>query len=223
MPSNGQHPQTNPQDSALYAQSPAARRAHPITCCKFYICHHGLSQRTKRVVSADEKTTFYTFVQNRGSGSNFGPTPHVRIYMGEVSADDRHKEIHGAINLDGNTISLHFVSQPRILMSCTGSMTTRKHEYKSFALPGSTLTWKKDGTFSRGDWACEDQDGNVVAKLKKTGFSISKTGTFELGKMVEDAGEAAILEIVAGGIALIELRKKQDLESRGNVEGGSAC
>lgn len=60
-----------------------------------------------------------------------------------------------------------------------------------------------------------------MARLKRSGLSVSKTGTFELGPLVEKGGNEAIIEIVAGGIALIELRKKQDLESRGDVEGGS--
>lgn len=51
-------------------------------------------------------------------------------------------------------------------------MTTRMHEYKSAALPGSTLKWKKDGFWSRGDWVCEDQNKLVVAIEEEWTFDV---------------------------------------------------
>ena len=184
-----------------------------------HIYHQGLHQRTKRALSTDKETTLYTFEQKRKSGSNFTSTPHVRIYNGLLSTEQ--KNLQGVIDFYGSAISLEIHGQPRIVMSTTGSMTTRAHEYKSVALPGRTLKWKKHGFWSRGDWICEDQHGEIVARLKRSGLSVSKTGTFELGPLVEEGGNDAMIEIVAGGVALIELRKKQDLESRGDVEGGS--
>lgn len=98
---------------------------------------------------------------------------------------------------------------------------TKAHVYRSCAFPGQMLRWKKDGFFSRGDLVCELETGEVVARLKKSNLSISKTGTFELGALAVEGGGQAMDEIVAGGIALIELQKKQDRESVGDVEGGS--
>lgn len=192
---------------------------NPIQPRILHIYHEGLGQRTKRLLSTDKETTLYTFEQNRKSGSNFSSTPHVRIYNGSLSTAQ--KSLQGVIDFYGSAISLEMRGQPRIIISTTGSMTTRTHEYESAALPGRTLKWKKDGFWSRGGWICEDQRGEIVARLKRTGFSVSKTGTFEVGRLVEQGGEEAMIEVVAGGIALIELRKKQDLESRGDVEGGS--
>ncbi len=90
-------------------------------------------------------------------------------------------------------------------------------------MPGRTLKWKNDDFWSRGSWVCEDQHGDIVAGLKRIGLSISKTGTFELGRRMKENGEGAVLEIVAVGIALIGLLKKQDRESLSDVEGRSVC
>lgn len=182
-----------------------------------HVYHNGLSQRTKRVLSTDKKTTLYTFEANRNSGSNFTSMPHIRIYNGASTE----RKIKGAINFYGNVICLEFPGLPKIFILSKGFMT-KAHEYKSSAFPGQTLRWKKDGFFSRGDLVCEFETGEIVARLKRSNLSISKTGTFELGALAVEGGGQVMDELVAGGIALIELQKKQDRESVGDVEGGSA-
>jgi len=131
----------------------------------------------------------------------------------------------GSINLGKAIIpvvEIELKGLPRIQIMPTGSMSTAVHEYQSPALGGQKLKWRADGVFSLGDLVCEDQDQKVLAKLKKTNISFSKTGTFEITSEVAEKGDKAVDEIVACGTALLELQRKLKRESVGNVEGGFA-
>jgi len=131
----------------------------------------------------------------------------------------------GSINLGKAfipVVEIELRGLPIIQLMPTGSMSTAAHEYQSPALDGQKLKWRADGFFSRGDLVCEDQDQRVFAKLKKTNISFSKTGTFEITSEVGKKSTKAVDEIVACGIALLELQRKLKGESVGNVEGGFA-
>jgi hypothetical protein len=182
-----------------------------------HIYHNSLSQRTKRVLSSDKKTTLYTFE----ASSFFRSTPHVTIRAGSPPGEP----MKGSINLGNASIpvvKIDLQDLPKIQLMPTGSMSTAAHEYQSPALDGQKLKWRADGLFNLGDLVCEDQDQRVFAKLKKTNISISKTGTFEITSEVAAKGDKAVDEIVACGIVLLELQRKLKGESVGNVEGGFA-
>ncbi len=181
------------------------------------IYHNGLSQRIKRVLSSSKKTTLYTF-----EASNFFRiTPHVTIRASSPPGEPK----KGSINLGNASIpvvEIEVQGLPRIQLMPTGSMSTAAHEYRSLALDGQKLKWRADGFFNLGDIVCEDQDQKVLGKLKKTNISFSKTGTFEITSEVADKGDKAVDEIVACGIALLELQRKLKGESVGNVVWGFA-
>lgn len=179
-----------------------------------HIYHNSVSQRTKRVLSSDKKTTLYTFE----ASSFFRITPHATIRAGSPPGEPK----KGSINLGNASIpvvEIEVQGLPRIQLMPTSSMSTAAHEYRSPALDGQKLKWRADGFFNLGDLVCEDQDQKVFAKLNKTNISISKTGTFEVTSEVADKGDKAVDEIVACGIALLELQRKLKGESIGNVEG----
>ena len=197
--------------AALATSQPASARPgdEPLTSL-LHIYHNGLNPRYKRILTADKKTTLYTFEQNRRSGCNYTVKPHVKIYSGSSSTNET---LIGVMNFDGPVIHLKMQDVPQILMA-PGIF------YKSPALEGRTIQWKKDGFFSRGDLVCKDDKGVVLANLTRTGLSVSKTGTFQLKPLVLEMGGKAVEEVVVGGIAMVELQKKQDRDSMGNAEGG---
>lgn len=93
---------------------------------------------------------------------------------------------------------------------------SKLYEYES---GGRAMKWKQDGFFSRGDLVCEDGVGNLFAKLRrKSILSFGKVATLEV---TERGNGAMLLEIVAGAVALIELRKKLDRDSVKDVDGGT--
>jgi len=133
--------------------------------------------------------------------------------------------MRGSINLGKTSIpvvEIELRGSQKIQMMPTGSMSTAAHEYQSPAMDGSKLRWRAAGFFSLGDLVCEDQDQKVFAKLKKTNISFLKTGTFEIISEVVEKGDKAVNEIVACGIALLELQRKLKGESVGDVQGGFA-
>ncbi|KAL8685977.1 MAG: hypothetical protein Q9218_007428 [Villophora microphyllina] len=193
------------------------------------IRHAATNHRIKHVLSADGRTTLYTFQQNRTYGVNYNTKPHIVIYVpnrgipppstskpSAASPPGTTMNQFGTIDLDTLVITLQNMLPIRLKPNLN-----KAYSFDSAALPGRMLTWE-DALF--GNLLCHDQDGTRVAKFRKHGIlSPLKTGTFVLEPLPIGQSRDAIDEIVMTGMTIIERKFKRIMDDnrRSDVVGGS--
>ena len=177
-----------------------------------HVYFEGLLHRKMHILDSDKATELYTSEQN--SGGLFSEKPHIKVFNPNSKSQIGDVTYHAFSRQIDTTIH-----SKDIRLESSGFFTVA-HSFKTSS--GSTVVWKKDGTFSRGDMLCVDEAikdpaKGTLAKFDWNHLSTSKNGTLELVPVVQGI---LLDEVVVTFLAMYEFLRRRRRHHGGGGAGG---